>query len=203
MRFLSLGRKLNKLEYWDIALRDAKVELGSNADFEEICDRAREMLSEDASHSHKLYLKSDRWELIRKKVLKRDNNNCVDCLKIIPDVIKEFKRVFHDDIKFKTRASDVHHLDYHYLNTELEEDYCISLCNLCHKLRHTQLSISKDFLLRKLKEEIREGIVIELLNHPCLLLEISKQNKEFIKSLTVNPMDWLDKEGLNGKKDNC
>jgi len=114
---------------WNEAIEDAKRNLGCSGyieDWDEVVQEAREILEnersrdyeefcEDAYAFHKYYLASDKWKIVRKKVLDRDNGNCVDCEGI---------------------AVDVHHLDYDFMNKKGEEDYCVSLCRTCHKKRH-------------------------------------------------------------------
>lgn len=93
-------------------------------------------LCNDAHDKHKEYLQSKMWNKIRFEVLERDKFRCVECGK---------------------SAEDVHHVDYKYLGTDMESDYCVSLCKTCHKEKHkdggawakctkcqTQMVVSKD-----------------------------------------------------------
>ncbi len=65
------------------------------------------------------YLKSDKWKKIREEVLKRDGYLCCDCR--AEGINKS--------------ADCVHHMDYDFLYTFREKEFCISLCNSCHEAR--------------------------------------------------------------------
>ncbi len=82
-----------------------------------------------------LYLQSDKWKNIREEVLKRDRYLCCDCL--AEGIIKH--------------AECVHHMDYDFLHTLREKEFCISLCNNCHEAR-TEVQYSVNYY-----DEIPEG----------------------------------------------
>ena len=121
---------MNKMD-WDEAIDEAKERLGYYPDdyikdWDEVVETARyifdtendleyEDLCYESRMIYKKYLKSDIWKKLRKKIMVRDKNICVDC---------------------GGKATEVHHLNYNYLHTEKESDYCVSLCHNCHKKRH-------------------------------------------------------------------
>jgi hypothetical protein len=116
---------------WKEAVEEAREELGYYPnqyvdDWYRLMDKAREIFEyateeeyiefcDDAYYNHQIYLKSDSWKLLRKKILQRDFFKCCDC---------------------EEQATEVHHIEYDYLGTDKEESYCVSLCNICHKKRH-------------------------------------------------------------------
>ncbi len=117
---------------WDEAVKEAKSEIGYSEDeyvdnWARVVEVAKEIIEyakeeeyfdfcEEAKIQHQEYLKSERWQKLRLRVLKRDSFLCQDC-KLNP-------------------AKEVHHSDYDYLFTPKEFDFCISLCSGCHKKRH-------------------------------------------------------------------
>ena len=112
---------------WDEAIEEAKDELGHLPeeyieDWNEVVDLAKEILENEAEElrfesieNHGEYLQSPSWLRLRREILVRDNHRCRDC---------------------GNKARDVHHLDYDYLETEKEKEYCVSLCRDCHKSKH-------------------------------------------------------------------
>lgn len=116
---------------WEEAMQQAKDELGYGEgeyieDFGEVVDLAKDIQQEEYEEfysnlidltqlKHKEYLKSERWLKLRLKILERDKNFCRDC---------------------NNKAVEVHHLDYSFLGTEEEKNYCISICRDCHLNRH-------------------------------------------------------------------
>ncbi len=116
---------------WEDAIQDAKEELGYGPDeyvedWDRVVEEAHSILDyekqveyetfcENATNEYHEYLKSDEWKVKREEVLKRDNYICKDCGKV---------------------ATEVHHENYEFLHTDEEKNYCVSLCNECHKKRH-------------------------------------------------------------------
>lgn len=116
---------------WEEAMEDAREELGYYPeqyveDWDELVETAKEICSAekeyeyeefcaDAKQQHQIYLKSERWKILRLEILNRDNFICQDC---------------------KGTAIDVHHIDYNFLGTPDESKYCVSLCKECHMKRH-------------------------------------------------------------------
>jgi hypothetical protein len=116
---------------WDQAIIEAKLQLGyhpsqyinnwnlvvetareillyeSDKEYEEFCDQAEE--------NYREYLNGDRWKKLRIEILKRDDFKCVDG---------------------GEKATQVHHLNYTYLNTSQEANHCVSLCRRHHRIRH-------------------------------------------------------------------
>ena len=110
---------------WKEAIEYAKEELGvygyvDSSLWEDVVDIAKEILREEYSDQalsrYNDHMESRDWFLLRKAILKRDKNKCVDC----------------GDI-----ATTVHHLSYGNMKTINEKNDCISLCNRCHISRHT------------------------------------------------------------------
>jgi len=116
---------------WDNAIEQAKTEMGHYGYVEpqfwdEVVERAKEILRtereeiweeqyKDLCKNYREYLKSDKWKKLRTKILERDKYICWDC---------------------DGSATEVHHLDYDYLETDDEEKHCVSLCRICHMQRH-------------------------------------------------------------------
>ncbi len=195
---------------WDEEVREAKEELGYNpyeyvSDFKEVTNLAKENMSSEAKENHQIYLQSPEWKLKRDKILERDNHSCQDCLletqnitKLFNDIIKKFKI---KKLNYFVKASEVHHIDYSYLQTEFEEEYCISLCNICHRLRHVgNITMSLKSLRETRRKKIYFGIYSLLLKQPEIIKESNKQHDNFIKSLITNPKIFLNKRGENGDK---
>lgn len=130
---------------WDDAMEEARNELGYQEgeyvdNWDMLVDTARDWFDYlrqneyedfcvDAYHQHREYLQSDRWRKLRLQIIKRDNFICKDCGK---------------------KGVDVHHIDYQYLNTDEEKNFCVLLCRECHKKRHN----IEDKKI-KIKEEIK------------------------------------------------
>jgi hypothetical protein len=109
---------------WKEAIEYAKEELGvygyvDPSLWEDVVDIAKEILHEEYSDQvlsrYNNHMESRDWFLLRKSILKRDNNKCSDC----------------GDV-----ATTVHHLSYNNMKTIYEKNDCISLCNRCHFSRH-------------------------------------------------------------------
>lgn len=82
---------------------------------------------------YKEYLKSSRWRKIRLDILIKNYHKCKDCCGY---------------------ATQIHHLNYRYLNTKYEQEYCVSLCRRCHRKRHIQQQQEKD---KKFNDKIKEA----------------------------------------------
>jgi len=173
--------------------------------YEEFCD----MVSENARAKHKVYLNSDEWKKKREFILERDNYLCQDCLNLSPMIFKILikKIPFLKDISIDTniKAAQVHHLNYNSLHTPQEINDCISLCEFCHKIKHSGLKYDYKKNVEKRNQMIENIILLRLEKHPLILELKNKIKKEFIKSLTLKPNDWLkqeydkDKGDANGK----
>ena len=119
---------------WKDAIEEAEEDFESGYAYEEsyegeyskegnelspVFARARDIIrrryQEEASYNYKRYLKGKWWLSMRKRVLARDNNACVDC---------------------EGMAWQVHHITYENKGNEMEFYDCISLCDTCHKKRH-------------------------------------------------------------------
>jgi len=167
-------------------------------EYEEFCD----MVSENARSKHKVYLSSHEWKEKRGIIRERDNDLCQDCLRLSPKIFEEFKKKFpflkNIKLDINIRASQVHHLNYDTLHTPQEIDDCISLCEFCHKIKHSGLryDYKKNVILRN--ENILKIINIRLGKHPEMIELNRKLHDNFLKSITVNPWDWLSNpEGFN------
>lgn len=69
------------------------------------------------------YLKSDRWKRVRKKIIFRDMNMCVNCR--------------------SQKILQVHHLSYTSIFDESESDL-VTLCKKCHNKWHDGLLTKKE-----------------------------------------------------------
>ena len=190
---------------WDDAIEKAEEELGPGADWTDIHDEARAILSLEASidgkQNHKAYLKSDEWRQRRETVLMRDNYFCQDCLKLLQEVLNLFQYIEYDPVNFKKRAEEVHHTSYINLHTSEEFNDCVSLCHICHQLRHITLSVSRPKLHEQRKEFMFKQIYQEILKQPRYVKEADEQKKAFMKSITVKPRNWLEDEAKkNGER---
>ena len=181
---------------WEDAIIEARESLGYSPcgyiqDDEEVADLARELMSGEASkiarENHKEYLESQEWKDLRAEILKRDKGYCQDCLKIIPEIIILFKKIPHTSKSFNVLASEVHHMDYSFLHTDEEADYCISLCGLCHKIRHSQTQSGVNFFATKRYNHIIKKINNTILKEPRHIQEAKEQHESFLKSITVKP----------------
>jgi len=182
---------------WDDALRQIEQE-GFYGTFEEKKERVKSLMSSEAkkiaSDAHRDYLNSPEWKTKRERVMKRDKYYCRDCLVFIPQIKKLFKDFIFEEIDFARRASQVHHLDYSFLNTPYEIDYCISLCEECHKKRHSTTSSSFNYWNKKRKEIILRIAHSIILKQEKITEIIFNHHKEFIKNITLPPLEFLKKE---------
>ncbi|MBP92508.1 MAG: hypothetical protein CMC55_00135 [Flavobacteriaceae bacterium] len=191
--YLDLVGDLDFDDAIDMARTELRLEEGylSSNKWNDVLRKAKWILSEDKKIKHRNYLKSERWELIRKWCMQRDNYECQDCLKIFPLVLNIFNKIPHDKIKYRRRASEVHHDSYINLpnSKESEMNDCVSLCNLHHRKRHSRFP--EDWH-KKATEEILTGIYNEMLMQPWAIKEAKEQQKSWIKSLTIKPKKWLE-----------
>jgi len=84
-----------------------------------IRERNSIIASDDATMEHKRYIKSDKWDFKRKKILKKANYTCQSCGK-------------------KHTKLEVHHKTYQRLGNEKDEDLIV-LCSTCHKKEHNKI----------------------------------------------------------------
>lgn len=76
---------------------------------------------------YSLYLVSQQWRDLRRKVLRRDKYRCVDCL----------ARAYHKDFYPTGTKLQVHHIHYDGIETmTFSMDQCVSVCSTCHDIRH-------------------------------------------------------------------
>ncbi len=167
-------------------------------EYEEFCD----MVSENARAKHRVYLNSNEWKEKREIILKRDNYLCQDCLKVSALVFEYLKKNLNwlkdlnINFNIKIKASQVHHLNYGSLHTSEEINDCISLCGLCHQIKHSGLKYDYNRISEIRFNNILRILYNRILKNP-LIIEIGiKQHDEFIKSLILKPNDWL-KEKIN------
>lgn len=140
-------------ESWDEAMEDARIELGYSegeyvSDWDELVEVAQEYhntikqreyenFCDYAKHKYHKYLESNKWKVLRNLILKRDNNICLDC---------------------KGVAEQVHHLNYDFIHTEKEKEFCVSLCRNCHTARHNlptkKLIQKKETIIDDVEEKI-------------------------------------------------
>lgn len=161
-------------------------------EYEEFC----EMVSQEAKARHRNYLNSFEWKTKRELIIERDKGLCQDCLSIVPEVLKLFIS-FKEDINkidSKSKAHEVHHLNYSSLHTSFEIDDCISLCDLCHKLRHCHTTVYREKLRLVLQERIIKRVVRELNKLPKYIDMMLESRKAYMKSITMKPNDWLNEE---------
>lgn len=69
------------------------------------------------------YYKSEEWQILRKKALKRDGHKCQEC--------------------GKTKMLHVHHIKYRYHSKELKD--LVILCKYCHADKHP---VNRDRILK-------------------------------------------------------
>jgi len=184
---------------WDEAMQIAEQE--GYSDWSERVERAKvickETACDEARARHLDYLNSPEWKLKREIVLKRDNYFCQDCSSLLPHVLKHFEKLEYDLTGYHRPATEVHHLNYAFLNTNLEVPFCISLCSICHKIRHFISPYNSHLLLQR-ELEIIKGVLIYLSNLPESIEERLIRHKKKIESLTIRPSDFF-KEVEEGK----
>ena len=192
------------MDLWDDSIDEAKDEFGGGwiEDWGEVMERAKEIMSSEASRiakeEHAIYLLSDEWKQKREIVLQRDNNLCQDCLFKLPEIKNFFEKKFKVDLTVENRrANQVHHQSYNYLHTDLEIGDCISLCGICHKIRHSN---PEDKFFRNLRyNQLYLRCYYALRLHPKIVKRKLEQHKKFINSVTFKPKDAFKKIGIELK----
>ena len=155
--------------------------------YEEYCD----MVSDMARMQHRVYLNSNEWKEKREKILERDNYNCQDCLKVSVLVIKylnknlSWLKDLKIDFNINIKANQVHHLTYNSLHTNQEINDCISLCGLCHQIKHFGLRYDYDKKSEIRFENILKILYNRILNHPNIIAMAKKQHDYYLKSITI------------------
>lgn len=132
---------------------------------------------------HEIYLKTDKWKIIRDKVLARDHETCQKC---------------------KKNGWIVHHLTYARWRNERLEDL-ITVCDECHDLIHLAKKnkrIKKD----KKKEKKFQLSQKPKVNYLHLYIDKILKAKEFVrmdkaarKLLYPHPMEILEHFEFRGK----
>lgn len=182
---------------WNQAVEKAKEE--GFTDWDEIVEYARDLLSQTASdiqrENHFEYLNSSEWKGKRLKILERDKYICHDCLNTnFSHILKLFSNFFLKDIDYRTKATEVHHLDYRYKQTELEEEFCISVCNVCHRLRHCATEYQKKQLILERERNLIIRLIIVLSKQPEYQEVYQKKNEAYLKKITLKPSEDISKQ---------
>ena len=172
------------------------MEWMNKEEWEEYLEEYRAECSEKARAEHKVYLRSPEWAELKEKIMGRDSCVCQDCIKILPSILKLFNKIPHNQSDYKPFAGEVHHLDYSFLHTPEEADYCISLCSTCHQLRHISMQYDLQRLTKKREEILILRIHNRILKEPWARIEAKKQHDSYIQSLTMKPTNWLKQEVL-------
>lgn len=84
--------------------------------------------------NYKAYLKTPHWRAVREKVAKRDKYRCKLCGQPV-------KSLAYPD----ATVGNVHHADYRARGTKSEADFCILLCNCCHRVFHQYRSVWRPY----------------------------------------------------------
>ena len=179
--------------FWEEALEQAKEEGYHN--FNDQAIRAREILRErrklEGSEKHKTYLKSVEWKNKRAIIMERDKGLCQDCLIFLPQIKKLFKNfIFDKNIILTKKAEQVHHKTYASLHTPKEIDDCISLCSVCHKIRHCETRAYFNILNELRKMKLLKIVHTNILKQEKIKEIILKQHDNFIKSITIKPEEF-------------
>jgi len=210
---------------WEEAIEEAKGNLGIcgyTNDWDSVVNEAKKILSKEKSkietEKHKIYLESYEWKKKREKILKRDNYICQDCKKIIEEVLNKEKTPIFFDEKFIINilinlqkifggknyfieAKEVHHLDYQYKQTPKEEEYCVSLCSLCHKIRHSSWNEKDKIYWNKRRlDHLIKSFFIRLSKLSVYQKKISEIHQSELKKITFKPKEIFNKRiNKNGK----
>jgi len=85
----------------------------------------------------KKFYNSKLWKNKRLKILDRDRHECQDCKKRLEDAVRNNTYLSPEDRKIR-RAEEAHHIKElkEYPELGLEDDNLISLCSICHNIRH-------------------------------------------------------------------
>ena len=98
----------------------------------------------------KKFYNSKLWKNKRIVILVRDKYECQDCRKRLEEAVRNNTYLSPEDRKIR-RATEVHHIKElkEYPELGLEDDNLISLCSICHNIRHGR--IVKWFNKKKLR----------------------------------------------------
>ena len=135
---------------------------------------------------HEIYLKTDKWQLIRDKVLARDHETCQKCKKV---------------------GWVVHHLTYARWRNERLADL-MTVCDECHKLIHLEKKaaqnnkkVDKDHRIPKSNKPLEHSCSKNIKNY----IEKISKFKEFVrmdkaarKLLYPHPIEILNHFGFSG-----
>lgn len=85
----------------------------------------------------KAFYNSSAWKDKRIEILNRDHQECQDCRKRLRDAVAAGIVLRGEDRKVRS-AEEVHHIEELKEHPELglDDDNLISLCKMCHNLRH-------------------------------------------------------------------
>jgi len=181
--------------YWEEAIEIAKNQLVTYDYWEEVTSLAHKILQFEAKKiatwEHENYLKSPEWILKKEKILERDSHTCQDCLKITPKIFELFSKIEFEPFKLVIPATEVHHLDYQYKQTSLEEEYCISLCRKHHQLRHITNKEDAEWLIKDIENYLLIQIYDIIISQPKYQKIALKQHKDWINSITIKPSKFF------------
>lgn len=85
----------------------------------------------------KKFYNSTAWKIKRLEILNRDRHECQDCISRIKNANRNGILLNGSDRKIR-RAEEVHHIKElkEYPELKLCDDNLISLCTICHNIRH-------------------------------------------------------------------
>ncbi len=134
---------------------------------------------------HEIYLKTDKWKLIRDKVLARDHETCQKC---------------------KKNGWIVHHLTYARWKNERLEDL-VTVCDECHDLIHLAKKTQRSKKNEKKSNPPRKSKVNHKSNNAVqIFIDKILKSKEFVrfdnasrKLLYPHPMEILNHFGFRGE----
>jgi 5-methylcytosine-specific restriction protein A len=180
---------MKEIMSWEDAIEEAKAELelgeGYIEDREEVVETAREILRGEAKGIHRSYLTSPRWIKLREIILKRDKYECQDCIQSLKKLLEKLNFI-PLNIHPSQIATQVHHTDYGYLWTEQEEKYCISVCGLCHQIRHAEFSFKKILELQR-ENQLLIKIYYELLKQLGGINQANLLHQQELSALLIQP----------------
>lgn len=126
---------------------------------------------------HEIYLKTDKWKLIRSQVLERDCETCQKC---------------------GNPGWQIHHLTYIRWRNERLEDL-ITLCDECHRLEHLAKKAEKRKEKVKNKQKEKSNPVKYYIDKILKAKEFVRMDKEARKLLYPHPMEILEHFEFRGK----
>lgn len=102
----------------------------------------------------KKFYNSKQWKNKRIIILVRDKYECQDCRKRLDDAVGNNIFLSPEDRKIR-RAEEVHHIKElkEYPELGLDDDNLISLCSVCHNIRHGRTVKHFSAKKKKLTEE--------------------------------------------------